>query len=182
MLIINNKKLIYKISLKNGGDMMTLEKTAGIITIIIGLIFILFPMFSSELVSIIVGLSLLFFGISAAFMGFNIGSHHRTYSIVAIAIGLLSIIFGFLFLFYIDALSFLIGLQFYIVGFIMIVFGITGLISKMTRVSTFSSVLVLLMGIVLIALAVFALNQPIYIAIVIGIVLIIEGIGLILED
>lgn len=63
----------------------------------------------------------------------------------------------------------------------MIVFGITGLVSKMTRVSTFSSVLVLLMGIVLIALAVFALSEPIYIAIIIGIVLIIEGIGLLLD-
>lgn len=64
----------------------------------------------------------------------------------------------------------------------MIVFGITGLISKLTRVSKFSSILVLIMGIVLIALAVFALNNPIYIAIVIGVVLIIEGVGLILED
>ena len=63
----------------------------------------------------------------------------------------------------------------------MIVFGITGLLSKMTRVSTFSSILVLLMGIVLIALAVFALSEPIYIAIIIGIVLIIEGIGLLLD-
>ncbi len=63
----------------------------------------------------------------------------------------------------------------------MIVFGITGLLSKMTRVSTFTSILVLLMGIVLIALAVFALSEPIYIAIIIGIVLIIEGIGLLLD-
>lgn len=64
----------------------------------------------------------------------------------------------------------------------MIIFGITGLVSKMTRVSTFSSILVLLMGIVLIALAAFAMSNPIYIAIVIGVVLIIEGVGLILED
>ena len=64
----------------------------------------------------------------------------------------------------------------------MIVFGITGLISKMTRISAFSSILVLIMGILLIALAAFAMNNPIYIAIVIGIVLIIEGVGLIIEN
>ena len=57
----------------------------------------------------------------------------------------------------------------------------TGLLSKMTRFSTFTSILVLLMGIVAIALAAFAASQPIYIAIIIGIVLIIEGISMILE-
>ena len=50
---------------------MGVEKNAGILSVVLGLIFIIFPMFSAELVSIIVGLSLLFFGISAAFMGFN---------------------------------------------------------------------------------------------------------------
>lgn len=86
------------------------------------------------------------------------------------------------FLFYIDALSFLTGVQFYLVGFIMIIFGITGLVSKMSRVSTFTSILVLIMGIIAIALAAFAMSQPVYIAIIIGIVLIIEGIAMLLSD
>lgn len=160
---------------------MGVEKNAGILSVVLGLIFIIFPMFSAELVSIIVGLSLLFFGISAAFMGFNMRKQTGYFGIAILIIGIIAIIFGFLFIFYIDALSFLIGLQFYIVGFIMIVFGITGLLSKMTRFSTFTSILVLLMGIVAIALAAFATSQPIYIAIIIGIVLIIEGIAMILE-
>ena len=63
----------------------------------------------------------------------------------------------------------------------MIVFGITGLLSQMTRFSKFTSVLVLIMGILAIVLGAFSLNQPIYIAIIIGIVLIIEGIAMILE-
>ena len=160
---------------------MSVEKSAGILSVIIGLIFIIFPMFSAGLVSVIVGLSLLFFGISAAFMGFNMRKEMGGFALATIIIGLIAIIFGFLFIFYIDALSFLIGLQFYIVGFIMIVFGVTGLLSKMTRFSTFTSILVLIMGIISIALAIFALNQPIYIAIIIGIVLIIEGITMLLD-
>ena len=155
---------------------------AGLISIILGLIFIVFPMFSSELVSIIVGLSLLFFGISSAFMGWNMRSDYNSFSTAFIIIGIIAIIFGFLFIFYIDALSFLIGLQFYIVGFIMIIFGVAGLLSKMTNISTFTSILVLIIGIIAIALAVFSLNQPIYIAILIGIVLIIEGVNLFLFD
>ncbi len=63
----------------------------------------------------------------------------------------------------------------------MIIFGIAGLISRMNRFSLFTSILVLIMGIVLIALAVFAMNQPIYIAIIIGVVLIIEGIVMLLN-
>lgn len=160
---------------------MGIQKSAGILSIIVGLIFIIFPMFSAELVSIIVGLSLLFFGISSAFMGFNMRNEMNSYSTASILIGIIAIIFGFLFIFYIDALSFLVGLQFYIVGFIMIVFGITGLLSPMTRFSRFTSVLVLIMGILAIVLGAFALNQPVYIAIIIGIVLIIEGISMIMD-
>lgn len=161
---------------------MESNKLAGILTIIIGLIFILFPMFSSELISIIVGLSLLFFGISAAYMGYTMRKDGVSYSIIPIILGIISIILGIGFIFFIDALSFLIGFQFYIVGIIMIVFGISGLISKLGRISAFTAILVLLMGIVSIALAIFALNQPIYIAIIIGIVLIIEGVFFLLND
>lgn len=149
---------------------------------ILGLIFIIFPMFSADLISIIVGLSLLYFGICTAFMGFSMRrDFDNTIPNITIIIGIIAIIFGFLFLFYIDAISFITGIQFYIVGFIMIVFGITGLISKRNSISTFTSILVLIMGIIAIALAVFALNQPIFIAIIIGIVLIVEGIAMMLN-
>ena len=161
---------------------MGIQKSAGILSVIIGLIFIIFPMFSAGLVSVIVGLSLLFFGISSAFMGFNMRRQLGYLAIAFTIIGIIAVIFGFLFIFYIDAMSFLMGIQFYIVGFIMIVFGITSLLSKMTSFSTFTSVLVMIMGIVAIALGAFSINQPIYIAMIIGVVLIIEGITLILSE
>lgn len=160
---------------------MNVNKNAGLLLAIVGLIFIIFPMFSAELVSVIVGLSLLFFGISAVFMGINMRHQMSIFPMITIIIGIIAVIFGFIFIFYIDALSFLVGFQFYIVGFIMIVFGVTGLLSQLTRISTFTSIVVLIMGFVSIALAISAVNQPIYIAIILGIVLIIEGIALILE-
>ena len=92
---------------------MEVDKGAGILSIILGLVFILFPMFSSELVSIIVGLSLLFFGICSVYLGYDIGSTYDMFSKATIIIGIIAIIFGFLFIFYIDALSFLVGIQFY---------------------------------------------------------------------
>ena len=92
---------------------MFINRTAGILSIILGLIFMIFPMFSSDFISIIVGLSLLFFGISSVFMGWNMRNDLDRFSTAFIIIGIIAIIFGFLFIFYIDALSFLVGLQFY---------------------------------------------------------------------
>ena len=160
---------------------MEINKIAGYCSIILGLIFIIFPMFSAELVSVIVGFSLLFFGISTAFLGWNMHNEvENAFPIIILAIGIIAIITGFIFLFYIDALSFLVGIQFYIVGFIMVVFGIAGLFTRRTTISTFSSLLVLLMGIIAIALAASAVNQPVFIAIIVGVVLIIEGVVLLL--
>jgi hypothetical protein len=64
----------------------------------------------------------------------------------------------------------------------MIIFGITGLISGISKGFVFSSILSLILGIVAIALAAFSIAQPIYIAIIIGILLIVEGVMLILSD
>jgi uncharacterized membrane protein HdeD (DUF308 family) len=159
------------------------NKTLGLISIIIGLIFIVFPIFSSDLISVIVGLSLLFFGISAVFFGWNMrNTYNYMLSNTALIIGIIAVIFGFLFLFYIDALPFLVSIQFYIVGFIMIIFGITGFLSRVNNISNFTSILVFLMGIVAIALAIFAQSQPIFITMVLGAVLIFEGLGLYVSD
>ena len=162
---------------------MDANKSMGLLTIIIGLVFIIFPMFSAELVSIIVGLSLLFFGISAVFTGLSIrDGMDNTFSNVLLVIGIIITILGFIFIFYLDAMSFLVGLQFYIVGFIMIFFGIAGLMSRMSQLSVLTSILVLIMGIIAVALAAFAIAEPIYIAIIIGVVLVIEGVVLLLSD
>ena len=52
----------------------------------------------------------------------------------------------------------------------------------MSHTATFSSLLVLIMGIIAVVLAAFSMSEPIYIAIIIGIVLVIEGVVLILSD
>ena len=109
---------------------MEFNKIIGLISIILGLIFIIFPMFSSEMVSVIVGVSLLFFGITSIIMGLSLRKTMKNIGMISLIIGVIAIIFGLLFLFAINALSFLVGLQFYIVGFIMIMCGIIGLISR----------------------------------------------------
>ena len=159
------------------------NKGMGILSIIVGLIFIIFPVFSESLVSIVIGLSLLFFGITATYTGLDMRKYaNNTYSGPLIVIGIIVIILGFLFIFYIDALSFLVSIQFYLIGFLLIIFGIIGLLSRINAFSLFTSVLVFVMGIISIALGAFAWTQPIYIAIIIGLLLVIEGIALLFLD
>ena len=138
---------------------MESNKGMGLLSIILGLIFIIFPMFSESLVSIIIGMSLLFFGISAVYTGLDMNKYANSmYAVPLIVIGIIVIILGFLFIFYIDALSFLVA--FYL----------------------FTSILIFIMGIISIALGAFAWAQPMYIAIIIGLILIIEGVALLFLD
>lgn len=161
---------------------MNITKSSGILAIILGLFCILFPVFFESLISIIVGASLLIFGVLSLIMALNMKSFFENFSKVTAIVGIIGIIFGFLFLFYIDALSFLVAIEFYLVGILMIIFGISGLLARMDSITNWTSILVLIMGIVSIVLAVFSLSQPVYIAMIIGIVLIIQGATLFLSE
>ena len=50
---------------------MEQNKIAGILSIILGLIFIIFPIFSTGLVSILIGVSLIFLGIASVLAGLS---------------------------------------------------------------------------------------------------------------
>ena len=63
----------------------------------------------------------------------------------------------------------------------MVLFGISGILSKFERI-TLTSIMILIMGIITIILGAFSINNPVYVAIIIGICLIIEGVALILSD
>lgn len=158
---------------------MNYKNIFGIFLVILGLIFIIFPVFSEELVSVIVGVSLLFLGFAYVINAFSSWNFLRFYSMINALLGIIAIIFGLLFIFEIDALSFLVGLQFYIIAFIMIFFGILGLISP-SKASKITSLLILLIGIIAVYIAVFTVAQPIYAAILIGVCLILEGLRFIL--
>lgn len=146
---------------------MEANKSSGLLSIVLGLIFLIFPILSSGLVSIMIGVSLVVLGIASIFGGF---------SAFNVIVGILAIIFGLLFIFQIDALSFLLGFQFYIIGIIMILLGITGLFAQ--GMSKIASILIILLGIISFALGGLSLTNPLYAAILIGVCLIIQGVRL----
>ena len=155
---------------------MESSKIIGIISIIIGLIFIIFPMFSANLISILIGAAVLLFGIGLAYTAIISKEIDGAFSSVAAIFGVVMIIFGLAFIFGTNALAFLIGLQFYIVGFMMIVGAIIALLAG-PEVSKFSALISLVLGIVVIFIAMFAANNPILITIILGIALIAHGIS-----
>lgn len=150
---------------------MEQNKISGILSIILGLIFIICPIFGVAAVSILIGASLIFLGIILILSGFT------AFNII---IGILAIIVGFIFVSNIAALSFLLGLQFYIIGILLILAGISGLISGI-QISKLASIGVIILGIISFALGGLSINNPIFAAILIGIALIVEGIGLYIE-
>lgn len=144
------------------------NKLAGILSIILGLIFIICPVLSTATLSIFIGLSLVFFGIALVVSGFT------AFNII---IGILAIIVGLRFIFNIEALSFIFGIQFYVIGIILVLGGIVGLVSD-SGISKIASVLIIIIGIISFALGGFSIEQPLFAIILIGVALIIEGIGL----
>ena len=147
------------------------NKISGILSIILGLIFIIFPIFGTAALSLLIGVSLIFFGIILILAGLT------AFNII---IGILAIIVGLVFAFNITALSVLFALQFYVIGIIMILAGIIGLISD-SQISKIVSVLIIILGIISIALGGFSIDQPIFAAVIIGLGLIFEGTSLYLE-
>ena len=148
------------------------NKLAGILSIILGLIFIICPVLSTATLSIFIGLSLVFFGIALVVSGFT------AFNII---IGILAIIVGLRFIFNIEALSFIFGIQFYVIDIILVLGGIVGLVSD-SGISKIASVLIIILGIISFALGGFSIEQPLFAIILIGVALIIEGIGLYLIE
>lgn len=148
----------------------------SIIAIIIGLIFIIFPIFSANLISILIGASVFIFGVLLAYTGVISKEIDGGFSSIAAIFGVVMIILGLAFMFGTNAISFLVGLEFYIVGFMLIVASVIGLLGG-APINKTGSFISLVLGILVLFIAVFAANNPVLITIIIGIALIAYGVS-----
>ncbi len=160
---------------------MNYKQILGIIFIILGLLFAVYPLYSAEAVSWIAGICLIAFGFASIIDGFSLWSIVSHFSIIDILLGICAILIGLLFIYKIDALSFIVAYQFYLIAFVLIFVGLIGLFGG-TTLSKIASLLILIMGVVAVFLAVFSLAEPLYTAILVGICLIMEGIIFLAED
>ena len=150
---------------------MNSNQISGILAIILGLIFIIFPIFSTAFASMVIGLSLLFLGIFAIIAGITNDAGMRGFVIL---VGILAVIFGFIFTTNILAIPVLVALQFYIIGFLMILLGISGLFAD-DQNAKILSILMIILAIVMIVMGALTVSNPIIAPILLGISLIVEG-------
>ncbi|AMD16993.1 hypothetical protein TL18_02515 [Methanobrevibacter sp. YE315] len=155
---------------------MDSRKILGIIFIILGLLFVIYPFYSAAAVSWIAGICLICFGFASIIDGFSIWSMMAHVSLLDILIGICAILLGIMFIYEIDALSFITAYLFYLIAFVLILAGIFGILFSLDTLSRLTSVLILILGIVAVYLAFASLAQPLYVAIIVGICLIMEGI------
>jgi len=149
----------------------------GILAIILGILVIVFPLISVFTVSLIAGIGILFLGIWLLIQSFGVWATNKGVSISYLILGILAIILGIGLFGNILAFSFLVSLALYVAGFFLIISGILSMFSKEGPAGKGSGVLGIILGILYMILAAYAWN-PIYLAILIGIWLIIDGIAL----
>lgn len=158
---------------------MKFNKIAGIITIIVGIIFVVLPIFFINLLSTTMGLAIICFGISNMLeVKEDINNSH---SIIFAVIGIMLILTGFLVMFF-KISSFMNDFEFYIIGVIFIILGITEFVANINRIHDLSSIVTVIIGILSIMLALSSMINLVHIPILIGFALFFDGFALLISN
>ena len=152
------------------------------LTLLLGLMFIIFPIISITIISIFIGVGVVFLSLALIFTGFKTSGQLTIMSPITILLGLIGVIFGLAFIFNFNAVSVITGLQFYVLGFLFLVLGISGLVSELRYLSSISSLIMIVFGFVSLLLGVFAFDHPEILAIFIGLILVLQSVRLYLSD
>ncbi len=146
----------------------------GILAIILGFILIAFPLISIFTFSVLLGIGIIFLGIWLLIQAYNVWSKNLAAAIADLILAFFAILFGIVFTGNITALSFLTFLALYIVGFFLILTGRTSLLSNKGVKAEGIGVLGVVLGIICLIMSIF-LRNPLFLAIILGIFLIIAG-------
>lgn len=147
----------------------------GILAIILGIFIIVFPLFSIFTLSILTGIGIIFIGIWLLAMSYDLWTDSKGMSVISLTLGILGIILGIILIGKIEAFSILTALLIYVGGFFLIIAGIVALVSGEGPLGRGTGILGVIFGIIFLLVGIFALD-PIYLAFLIGIFLLITGI------
>lgn len=156
---------------------MTHNTLLGILAIILGILVIVFPLISVFTVSVLAGLGVLFIGIWLLSLGFGAWAGSKALGFLYLILGIIAIVIGLALFGNILALSFLASLWLYFGGVFLVIAGVMGFLARDAPLHKGSNALLVIMGILYVILGTYALN-PLYLAIIIGASLIIDGLAL----
>ena len=146
----------------------------GILAIILGLAVIAFPLISVFLVTDIVAIGIIFIGVWLLTQSIVSWESSKALSIFALIVGILGIVVGIGLFGKILAFSILVGLVIYIGGFFLIISGLISLVSGTGNTGRVGGLLGIILGILYIIVGLYAFD-PLYLALLIGLWLIITG-------
>ncbi|MDI6644828.1 MAG: DUF308 domain-containing protein [Methanobacteriaceae archaeon] len=157
-----------------------MNKMYGILAIILGLIVMVFPIAGVVAASILTGFLILLIGIWLLLAGVNTWGVSKAAAVLNLIVSILALYIGVDLLLNIYLFSFLAGFLLYIAGIFLIIAGIISLFARERKYALWGGVLGIILGILYIILGTYAFD-PIYLGLLIGIWLIINGIFLFLE-
>ena len=149
----------------------------GILAIILGILVIAFPLFSVFTASVLAGFAIMFLGIWLLAQSFGTWGANKGASIAFLILGLIAIVCGIGLFGDILAFSALASFWLYFAGFFLMISGIMSLFAKEGTVGKGAGGIGIILGILYIILGAYAWN-PYYLALLVGIWLIIDGITL----
>jgi len=152
----------------------------GILAILLGLAVVAFPLISVFIVSDIVAIGLIFVGIWLLAQSVVTWSESKAISILALIIGIIGVIVGIGMFGKIVAFSIFAGILIYLGGIFLILSGVISLVSGTGKSGKAGGFLGIILGILYLIIGVYALN-PFYLALLIGLWLILTGIFMLFE-
>lgn len=147
----------------------------GVIAILLGLIIIIFPLISVFTLSILFGLGIIFIGIWLLFQSYKNWGKNLAASIASLILVFFALALGIVFIADVAALSFITFLALYIVGFFLILTGLTSLFSEKGVKAKGIGILGVIFGLLFMIIGIYVGN-PLFLAIILGLFLIIAGI------
>ncbi len=147
----------------------------GILAIILGLIVIAFPLISVFTFSVLAGMGVLILGIWFLVQAFSVWESSKGISIAYLILGIIAIIAGIGLVGNILAMSFLASFILYLAGFFLFMSGVITLFTSPGGSAKGVGVLGIIIGIMYLILGFYAWD-PFYLALLIGIWLIISGV------
>ncbi|MEM4525811.1 MAG: DUF308 domain-containing protein [Methanothermobacter sp.] len=154
-------------------------RSLGLVTLILGVLILIFPLASIFTLSVLSGVAILFIGLWLFILGARTWSISRGPGILYLILGIFGIILAIAIIGNITLFSVLTAFWIYLVGIILIIAGIASLFAREEKSTRIASLAVCIIGVIYLVVGTFA-RDPIFLAWLIGLALVIDGIGLLI--
>ena len=154
---------------------MERKNILGILALVLGFLLILFPILGAFSLSVVAGISLIFLGVYSLVTSIQAWRYSKLSTVLMFIVGILALVVGFIITGNIIAFSVFMVWYFWIAGFLLILSGLSGLITR-NLIGRTSSVVWIISGIISFIWGLLVFKNPLLVGVLIGIALIMDGV------